>query len=868
MRRNSFYIGVIFLLLIITAATPISVRAEGDPPTTPEPVQAPWITGRNPQVSLTINEDEELSPAGAALQRQSIAVQLMAPPSYVELESQSAGNPAMDGMTLAVPQIYQKPEDVTCGAAALGMALEFLSLNGEGEAPSQAALVTDLKNSGLLYETGTGVEELAYMARQHGYQGTTAFHDWSLEQLAQQLAAGRPVVVSLGSNGDNQPGHFVTLTGISADGKWVSYNDPTLGKQTVPAADFMKSWNLQGNSGLSVQKEPLSAMNDPMLPWMGLFSAMAMLAVMAKQVPLGGEIAGTLTDIRKLLSNPSRKGLGGKLEVGGAGGSSSPPYSAPHGYKWIQKSVPKYGWKNITTTHSRQVPIFEKKKVQVDTEVSYVNVPRYRTVRVDRGSWVNKKVTLYRRTKYVRYYRTSRVRKTRWVRRGWRLVPQTYYVTKRTPVYGYKSVPYRTYYKKEWKSNWVTEKQLDGYTKVRHEKPVYEHLMMPTGKTKTEYYTKTEKRWGVIGTELEWKLEKNPTPTLSNPMATSPSWPTSTPSATSWPSSTPSATPSPTSTPAPSATPTSQYDWIYTGTQVPEPTGTPVPPEDWLTESGFEGKWVGKVYKYVKKARDMITASSIMYKTLESGQISISAPTIPIGDKRTFLDGFDLFGTKFNPSTITDVTGKYQISKALSKSTWITAALTSLVGNVIDYGVGKNKDKGLGQEFAVSTAVDTVMSVGIGLLATGAVVGVATLIGATLTVPAAIAATAVAGLAIGGILDAGGVNTFIKDKANNAVDAIEVEAKELAKDVSNGFEAWKGVIDNAKIVGSHVGDTIAATVENVSSTVTNTVNESINTIGTTISNTAARVNNAIEETISNTVDSIGNFLGNVFSGGE
>ena len=250
MRRNLFYIGVIFLLLIIIAATPISVRAEGDPPPTPEPVKAPWITVSNPQVSpyqlksKRSYAQQELPCKGRVLQ-----VPLMAPPSFVELEPQVVVDPVQDGFPGCSPDL-QDPADVTCGAAALGMALEFLSLNGEGEAPSQAALVTDLKNSGLLYETGTGVEELAYMARQHGYQGTTAFHDWSLEQLAQQLAAGRPVVVSLGSNGDDQPGHFVTLTGISADGKWVSYNDPSSRKTNGACCRFYEVLEFAGQYGI------------------------------------------------------------------------------------------------------------------------------------------------------------------------------------------------------------------------------------------------------------------------------------------------------------------------------------------------------------------------------------------------------------------------------------------------------------------------------------------------------------------------------------------------------------------------------------------------------------------------------------------
>jgi len=504
MRRNLFYIGVIFLLLAVIAATPISVRAEGDPPPTPEPVKPPWITGINPQVSLAYIEEEELVSSGIALQGQGFSVPLMAPPDFVDLEPLPALDPSPEEISLAIPQFYQDPEDVTCGAAALGMALEFLSLNGEGTAPSQEALVGDLKTSGLLYETGTGVEELAYLARQYGYLGTTAFHNWSLEQLSEQLTAGKPVVVSLGLNGENQSGHFVTLTGISEDGSWVSYNDPVLGKQSMPADDFLETWSRQGSAGLVVHKEPLSVVNDPMLPWMGLFSAMAMLAVMAKQYPLGDELTSTLADIRGILSNPLRKGLAGKLIA--EGGSSS----APRGYKWVKKTVPVFGWKDTKITLSRQVPILERKKILAGTRVWYKKVKRYRTVRVDEGYWSRRKVTKYRSERYVRYYRTTRVRKTRWVRRGWRLVKQTYYVTKRTPVYGTRRKPYTTY-ERYWKSKWVTKQVSDGYSSVRKEAPVYEYRMLPSGKTKTEYYTKNEKRYAQVGTEIKWQLKKDPT---------------------------------------------------------------------------------------------------------------------------------------------------------------------------------------------------------------------------------------------------------------------------------------------------------------------------------------------------------------------
>jgi hypothetical protein len=41
--------------------------------------------------------------------------------------------------------------------------------------------------------------------------------------------------------------------------------------------------------------------------------------------------------------------------------------------------------------------------------------------------------------------------------------------------------------------------------------------MLPTGRTRTEYYTDTERRWGQIGTEVKWKLEKLPKPTPTPP---------------------------------------------------------------------------------------------------------------------------------------------------------------------------------------------------------------------------------------------------------------------------------------------------------------------------------------------------------------
>jgi len=574
MSRHLFVLSLSCLLLIFTAFTPHAASAEGEP--TPEPVQPPWITGQNTEVTTGSEPAIASEPAGVVVDSPELVG--LAPQDEVALSGKL--------VQLAVPQRTQDPDDPTCGAAALGMALEFLSLTEGGEAPDTAALIKDLDASGFLYQTGTGVEELAALARSYGYRGASPFHGWSLEKLAGELASGHPVVVSLGLNGENQPGHFVTLTGMAADGSWVAYNDPVLGEQTLSAEEFLAAWGSQGYSGLAVRKGALAAASDPLLPWLGLLGAVSTLAVLARSYPLGSEFKNLLAGIQSLLADPRRKGLGGRLATmaGGGGNSSSPPHSAPAGYHWEKKVSPKYGWKDHLVTKTRQVPIMVEKKVKVGTKVWYEDVARYRDVRVDRGRYAWRKVTNYKREKYVRYYRTTRVKKTHWVRRGYRFVPQTYYVTKRTPVYGYRNVPNGIRWERYWKSNWVTEKQFDGYTRVRHEQDIYETRRVPTGRYRTEYYTDNVPVYEQVGTTVNWELKKDPTPTptptLNNPTPT-PSNPTVTTTAQSTPTAIPlypTLGSSPTSTLVPSATETSTPSATPSATSQ-EPSTTPTTPE-------------------------------------------------------------------------------------------------------------------------------------------------------------------------------------------------------------------------------------------------------------------------------------------------
>ena len=271
---NNKYILAVLVLLMGAVTVPSLVHAEGDllaspTPQPPERITAPEISGLNPDVVMSEGNQGETHPSGIL---SPLEIQLpfpVAPPTYIQLEPQKIQIPGSAVQSLAVPLRFQDPDQPTCGLQALGMVMDFMELGSGAEAPTYQQLLSFISRQELYYEWGTGVEELAYSAREFGYPGSFAFHGWTLQQLRDSIQRGFPVVVSLGVDGPEKPGHFVTVTGISDDSRWVTYNDPLVGKKTVPINEFLDQWERQGMAGLIVEKESLPAGMDPMLSWMG-----------------------------------------------------------------------------------------------------------------------------------------------------------------------------------------------------------------------------------------------------------------------------------------------------------------------------------------------------------------------------------------------------------------------------------------------------------------------------------------------------------------------------------------------------------------------------------------------------------------------
>ncbi len=245
-------------------------------------------------------------------------------PRVVPVRAAQGARPPAPVDPLPVPMRYQDPADgtdVSCGLQALGMALDGLG----GSAPTSASMADLLGRAGMLYEYGTGVEELAFAAQSFGYVGSLPFHGATLVDLRSQLDLGHPVVVALGTSGEGRPGHFVTVTGLSADGQWISFNDPSLGPQTLPIDEFLRLWELQGNSGVIVAQEPpLAPDGVPVdaMPWVAL---MAGVMALVSTTPWGS----------------MRRGVGGRADAGGGGGGKKAAPAPKPAPKTAPKPAPK-----------------------------------------------------------------------------------------------------------------------------------------------------------------------------------------------------------------------------------------------------------------------------------------------------------------------------------------------------------------------------------------------------------------------------------------------------------------------------------------------------------------------------------------------
>ena len=502
---NKILLCCVLVLLMAAAADPLEVFAEGDPlaSPTPQPTQritAPVISGVNPGVTLPEEDLGDITSSGGFSFQDPLHTGGVAPPAFVDLQPVGLAN---------LPVL---PEgEISCGPAALSLALDILGKENNSQVPDAKDVEDFLREWGLMYSWGVGVEELVFAARSFGYPGTRAVHHWNPEALIRELQEGKPLVVPLGVNGPEQPGHFVILIGISTDRKWIHCSDPRLGKFRLSWEEFSILWELQGRTGVVLDENPLPVNTDPMLPWMGLLSTLSALGLVLNQTREQDQ-PGWYARLRKNLANSRRKGIGGGNGVSNDLSSGLVPRSGAGGTKPVVKNtireVPIYETRRVQVglrRVQRVVPVYETRQVQVGYKKEEYQVPTYKMVKVCCGTrlvhkrvpvtryrikkvWVWKKVTNPKPVTLRIGSKTITLRqgqtRWRWVQVN-KMVPyQTTKIIKvRKPVYRYKRVQSGTRTVTRWVPRYIQKRFLAGYKTVEHTVPIYEEKRIQVGTT-------------------------------------------------------------------------------------------------------------------------------------------------------------------------------------------------------------------------------------------------------------------------------------------------------------------------------------------------------------------------------------------------
>jgi hypothetical protein len=119
-----------------------------------------------------------------------------------------------------------------------------------------------------------------------------------------------------------------------------------------------------------------------------------------------------------------------------------------------------------------------------------------------------------------------------------------------------------------------------------------------------------------------------------------------------------------------------------------------------------EGDLLNSMLSGLVDAQELALISRASTKLLKNGRVSLSASPL-------FREAYGLRGTVYNPSTVSSALSLRLGKGALTKGNIAFALGLSVVSNLYDYTYGENAGKPIGQEFAVSVAVDAAVAVAV-----------------------------------------------------------------------------------------------------------------------------------------------------------
>ncbi|HEY6273347.1 MAG TPA: C39 family peptidase [Terriglobales bacterium] len=157
------------------------------------------------------------------------------------------------GVWLDVPFIKQEKNG--CGAASIAMVMQYWQKQ-TGGAQESGSDPADIQRA--LYSSqahGVYASNMERYFQEHGFQTHTFRGEW--DDLRQNLAKGRPLIVALKPLPAENVLHYVVVAGVDWDQNVVIVNDAAQRKLLkVDRAPFVKQWSAVGNWTLLVVPQP------------------------------------------------------------------------------------------------------------------------------------------------------------------------------------------------------------------------------------------------------------------------------------------------------------------------------------------------------------------------------------------------------------------------------------------------------------------------------------------------------------------------------------------------------------------------------------------------------------------------------------
>jgi hypothetical protein len=435
------------------------------------------------------------------------------------------------------------------------------------------------------------------------------------------------------------------------------------------------------------------------------------------------------------------------------------------------------GWRQV----ARQVPVYEKRWAKLKTITQKVEVPVYAERRVQRG-WIEKRVKVwdYKTVRYLKGYRTVYDYQPVRVWRGGRWVQEIREVpSRRVPIYGRKRVRAGWHWETRREPRWVTEQvQIDTRIEERTierwgwvrekvgERTVYESV--------PRYVERRVRQ----GEEERWVLERLPDP----------------------PPPAPTAMPAQAAEPSEAAGVSSDENGTHPYLGLWGLRNDPIEPTSEEISRGVG--LLGKLIKYSRKIKRIREVAPLQFRLLEGDYVSVrTGEEIATGSKIAFRQKLGYAGTRYSRLTAVGITSSQLWKRARSNKALGISFGLAVVQNVVDYGWGEHREKGLKEEFFASTLVDVATAGVAGLAAAGSV-------SLVMTGAAMAGLTAVAGLPLVAVLIAtAAVGYGLGIIADHLIEKYRVKEK-----VAEGFGAWGGIASNAgtivRVGADRLGDAV------------------------------------------------------------